>query len=83
MATDAVMSADIILSTESSSAASAPNPGSIARGALMKPAQNRTGSASALSQDNQDVRPGGRAAAQSESSTLLPAPADPTTIVTR
>jgi hypothetical protein len=67
----------------SSSAASAPNPGSIARGASMNPAQNRAGSASALSQDNQDVAPAGRAAAQSASSTLLPAPAEPTTIVSR
>ena len=80
---DAVVSADIIQSIASRSAASAPNPGLMARGASMKPAQNRTGSASALSQDNQDVTPGGRAAAQSESSTLLPAPADPTTVVSR
>src|SRR2546422_590496 len=83
LATDAVMSADILRSIASSSAASAPNPGSMARGASIKPAQNRAGSASALSQDNQDVAPGGRAAAQSESSTLLPAPADPTTTVSR
>src|SRR5947207_12577817 len=53
------------------------------RGASTKPAQNRPGSASALSQDNQDVTPGDRAAAQSASSTLLPAPADPTTVVSR
>jgi hypothetical protein len=49
----------------------------------MKPAQNRTGSASALSHDNQEVTPGGRAAAQLDSSTLLPAPAGPTTTVRR
>ena len=49
----------------------------------MNPPQNRTGSASALSQDNQEVTPGGRAAAQSASSTVLPAPADPTTTVSR
>ena len=46
------------LSMASSSAASAPNHGSMARGASMKPAQNRTGSASARSQDNQERRPG-------------------------
>ena len=83
LATDAVTSADIFLSIVSRSAASAPNHGSMARGASMKPAQNRTGSASARSQDNQEVTPGGRAAAQSASSTLLPAPADPTTTVSR
>ena len=49
----------------------------------MNPAQNRIGSASALSQDNQEVMPGGRAAAQSASSTVLPAPADPITTVSR
>ena len=49
----------------------------------MKPAQNRTGSASASSHDSQDVTPGCRAAAQLDSSTLLPAPADPTTTVSR
>jgi NADPH:quinone reductase-like Zn-dependent oxidoreductase len=43
----------------------------------------RTGLASALSQDSQDVTPGGRAAVQLDSSTLLPAPADPTTTVSR
>ena len=83
LAIDAMTSADIVLSIASRSAASAPKPGSIARGASMKPAQNRTGSASALSHDSQDVMPGGRAAAQSASSTLLPAPADPTTTVSR
>ena len=83
LATDALTSADIVLSIASRSAASAPNPGSIARGASMKPAQNRTGSASARSQDNQDVTPGGRPAAQPASSTVLPAPADPTTTVSR
>ena len=83
LATDAATSANIVLSIASSSAASAPNRGPMARGASMKPAQNRTGSASARSQDNQDVAPGGRAAAQSASSTLLPAPADPTTTVSR
>src|SRR6185295_9663821 len=41
------------------------------------------GSVSARSQDSQEVTPGGRAAAQSASSTLLPAPADPTTTVSR
>ena len=55
----------------------------MARGASMNPAQNRTGLASALSQDSQDVVPAGRAAAQLDSSTLLPAPADPTTTVSR
>jgi hypothetical protein len=49
----------------------------------MNAVQNRTASASALSHDNQDVMPGRRAAAQSASSTLLPAPADPTTVVSR
>ena len=49
----------------------------------MNPAQNRTGLSSALSHDNQDVVPRGRAAAQSASSTVLPAPADPTTTVSR
>src|SRR5271167_1338503 len=83
LATDAVTSADIVLSIASRSAASAPNPGSITRGASTKPAQNRTGSTSARSHDNQHVTPGGRAAAQSASSTLLPAPADPTTTVSR
>ena len=60
-----------------------PNSGAAARGVSMNPAQNRTGSASALSQASQNVRPAGRAAAQSASSTLLPAPADPTTTVSR
>ena len=49
----------------------------------MKPAQKRTGLASASSHDSQEVTPGDRAAAQLESSTLLPAPADPTTTVSR
>ena len=49
----------------------------------MNPAQNRTGSSSALSHDNQEVTREGRAAAQSASSTVLPAPADPTTTVSR
>src|SRR6478672_1773641 len=49
----------------------------------MNPVQNRTGSASARSHDNQNVLPGGRAAAQSAISTLLPAPAEPTTTVSR
>jgi hypothetical protein len=83
LAIDAVTSADIALSIASRSAASAPKPGSMARGASMNAVQNRTASASALSHDNQDVMPGSRAAAQSASSTLLPAPADPTTAVSR
>jgi hypothetical protein len=49
----------------------------------MNPAQNRTGLASAPSHDSQDVTPAGRAAAQLDNSTLLPAPADPTTTVSR
>ena len=49
----------------------------------MKPTQKRTGSASAFSHDSQEVRPGGLVAAQLDSSTLLPAPADPTTTVSR
>jgi hypothetical protein len=49
----------------------------------MKPVQKRTGSASASSQDSQDVTPACRLAAQFDSSTLLPAPADPTTTVSR
>ena len=49
----------------------------------MKPVQKRTGSASASSQDSQDVTPTCRLAAQLDSSTLLPAPADPTTTVSR
>src|SRR5262249_24870817 len=59
------------------------NSGSATRPASMNPFQNRTGSASARSPDSQNVSPGGRAAAQSASSTLLPAPADPTTTVRR
>src|SRR5262249_16144670 len=54
-----------------------------ARGASMKAVQKRTGSASARSQDSQEVTPGGLAAAQLDSSTLLPAPADPTRTVRR
>src|SRR4029077_13643600 len=61
LATDAMTSADIPMSVASRTAASAPKPGSMARGASMKAAQNRTGSASARSQDNQDVMPGGLA----------------------
>src|SRR5437763_3575618 len=49
----------------------------------MNPAQNRTGSASAPSQPSHAVDPAGRPAAQSASSTLFPAPADPTTTVSR
>ncbi len=82
-AIEAVTSADITPSIASSSPASAPNPGTANRGASMKPAQKRTGSASASSHDSQDVMPGSRAAAQLDKSTLLPAPADPTTTVSR
>jgi hypothetical protein len=49
----------------------------------MNPVQKRTGLASALSHDSQEVTPGGRVAVQLDSSTLLPAPADPTTMVSR
>jgi len=49
----------------------------------MNPLQKRAGLASASSQDSHEVTPGGRAAAQLDSSTLLPAPADPTTTVSR
>src|SRR5262249_30237237 len=80
---DAVTSADKALPLASRSAASAPNPGSTTRVGSMNPAQSRTGSASAPSQDSQDVSPAGRAAAQYASSTLLPAPAGPTTTVRR
>jgi hypothetical protein len=83
LAIDAATSGDMVRSIASRSAASAPNPGSMARGASMNPAQNLSGSASARSQDNQEVTPGGRAAAQPASSTVLPAPADPTTTVSR
>ena len=82
-AIEAVTSADITPSIASSSAASAPNPGATARGAWMNPAQKRTGSASASSHESQDVTPPGRVAAQLDKSTLLPAPADPTTTVRR
>src|ERR1700730_3162666 len=81
LAIAAVASADMAPSIASNSAASAPKSGFSTRGASMKPAQNRTGSASALSHDNQEVTPGGLVAAQLDSSTLLPAPADPTTTV--
>src|ERR1700749_3731430 len=82
-AIDAVRSADTTPSSASRSAASAPNPGSITPEAWMNPVQNRAGLASASSHDSQDVTPGGRAAAQLDSSTLLPAPADPSTTVSR
>src|SRR2546430_14778644 len=49
----------------------------------MNPAQKRTGSASASSHESQDVTPPSRVAAQLDNSTLLPAPADPTTTVRR
>jgi hypothetical protein len=49
----------------------------------MNPAQKRTGSASASSHESQDVTPRSRVAAQLDKSTLLPAPADPTTTVRR
>ena len=83
LAIDAATSADITPSSASRSAASAPNPGATIRGASINPVQKRTGSASASSHDSQDVTPGGLAAAQLDSSTLLPAPADPTTTVRR
>src|SRR5215467_6124897 len=83
LAIDAVTSADMTPSMASRSAASAPNPGSMARGASMNPVQNRTGLASPRSQDSQAVAPGGRVAAQLDSRTLLPEPADPTTTVSR
>jgi hypothetical protein len=82
-AIEAVTSADTAPSIASSSAASAPNPGATARGASMNPAQNRAGSASASSHDSHAVAAGCRAAAQLDKSTLLPAPADPTTTVRR
>jgi len=80
---DAMTSADMTPSIASRSAASAPNPGSMARGASMNAVQNRTGLASPRSHDSQAVVPAGRAAAQLDSSTLLPEPADPTTTVRR
>ena len=83
LAIDAVTSADTTPSIASRSAASAPNQGSRTRAASMNPAQNRTGSASAASHDSQNVSPAGRAAAQADSNTLLPAPADPATRVSR
>jgi hypothetical protein len=49
----------------------------------MNPAQKRTGSASASSHESHDVTPPSRVAAQLDNSTLLPAPADPTTTVSR
>ena len=82
-ASDAVTSADMALSRASTSAASAPNPGASAWSASMKPDQKRTGSVSALSQDSQEVTPGRLVAAQFDSSTLLPDPAEPTTTVRR
>ena len=82
-AIDAVTSADTMPSIASRSAASAPNSGCTRRRASMKPLQKRTGLTSALSQDSQEVAPGGLAAAQFDSSTLLPVPADPTTTVRR
>ena len=83
LAIDAVTSGDMARALTSRAAASAPNHGSVTWAASTNPAQNRSGSWSARSQDNQEVTPGGRAAAQSASSTLLPAPADPTTTVSR
>src|SRR5262252_4118529 len=83
LAIDAVTSADTPPSIASRLAASAPNHGSPTRNASMNPAQNRTGSASAASQDSQKVSSAGRAAAQLDSNTLLPAPADPATRVSR
>src|SRR5215469_6946443 len=79
---DAVTSADMAPKA-SNPEASAPNPGTPTWIASMNPAQNRTGSASALSQDSHDVTPGDLAFAQFDSNTLLPAPADPTTTVSR
>ena len=67
----------------SRSAASAPNPGAASRGASINPVQNRTGLVSASSHDSHAVISGARAAVQLDSSTLLPAPADPTTTVSR
>jgi hypothetical protein len=80
---DAITSADMPLFMASNPAASAPNPGTPIWIASMNPAQNRTGSASALSQDSHDVTAGDLASTQLDSSTLLPAPADPTTTVSR
>jgi hypothetical protein len=79
---DAITSADIAFMA-SNPAASAPNPGTPTWIVAMNPAQNRLGSASALSQDSHQVTQGDLAAAQFESSTLLPAPADPATTVSR
>ena len=83
LAMDAVTSADIPPSIASRSTASAPNRGATIWVASMKPTQKRTGSVSASSHDSQEVTLGGLAAAQLDSSTLLPAPADPTTMVRR
>ena len=83
LAIEAMTSADMCAFTASRSAASAPNPGVTTLIASMKPVQNRTGSASARSQDSQDVTSDALACAQLDSSTLLPAPADPTTTVRR
>src|SRR5215472_9635384 len=82
LAMDATTSADTA-SMASNPTASAPNPGTPTWIASMNPAQNRTGSASALSQDSHDVTPGDLASAQFDSNTLLPAPADPATTVSR
>jgi hypothetical protein len=49
----------------------------------MNPVQKRTGSTSASSHESQDVTPPSRVAVQLDKSTLLPAPADPTTTVRR
>src|SRR5260370_32483482 len=83
LAIDAVTSADMPLSIASNSAASAPKSGPTTRGASRNPVQKRTASASAASQDSHAVTPGRLVAAQLDSSTLLPAPADPTRTVRR
>ena len=82
-AIEAMTSADMTLFIASTSAASVPNPGVTTLIASMEPAQKRTGSASAPSQDSQDVTSGALTSDQLDSSTLLPAPADPTTTVRR
>src|SRR5215469_17176756 len=79
---DAVTSADMAPKA-SNPEASAPNPGTPTWIASMNPAQNRTGSASALSQDSHDVTPDDLVSAQFDSNTLLPAPAEPVTTVSR
>ena len=83
LAIDAMTSADMAPSIASRSAASAPNPGVDSPGGLDEPGPEADRVGIGLSQDSQDVVPGGRAAAQLDSSTLLPAPADPTTTVSR